>query len=285
MATYANSTEEDLDQIRRLMNHHDHFKTMNDFYGEELNRLTMQKMSQGKYQPDLTQMKQYDDSYFTSLILNLSTSEGNPLFEPIKEAYARVAQLIHQHYPSTQPETYLEAAHITIKSILSFRQQSLKELQTYRSILRDPINKWLQRFAPDTVLFFKGFFVSISAKKGLSVGVRVFPSTSLIQTLRGVAGVALYNAMDRGEIPQEQLLLEAQSRRNTLLTHSTGMRVRDSTFLPTTSFIKDFEELITDYQDIAFGKMTKLTLADFYIRNGKSDKLLVGPDTGIELAL
>ena len=53
MAVYHRTSADDIPHIQRLMNHHDHFKTMPDFYGTKLNDQTIEKMRLGAYLPDI----------------------------------------------------------------------------------------------------------------------------------------------------------------------------------------------------------------------------------------
>lgn len=110
------------------------------------------------------------------------------------------------------------------------------------------------------------------------------------------SGVVLYDALDAGLLSPNDLWEESNSTKwHTMLTHSTGLRVRDLRFLPPwysanipkkeEAFIDEFESLVGKYDNIIFGKISNIQLEDIYIRNGRSDKLNVGPEGGLEISM
>lgn len=286
----------DLQAIQRLMGQHDFYRSMHEFYGSQLNQEAFEKMRSGAYAPEEEKTKKHEGSYYTSLILKLSETEGAPLFQPLKAAYSELTELIEAYFPGARPEAYLDSAHLAIRSILNYKEQSLEELQRYKAILHPAISKWLPRFSADTILYAKGLHLSLNSFKGLSIGIKIYPSTPLIQALRGLAGEALYNALDAGVLKPEDVWEEEKAARwHTKLTHSTGLRVRGPEFLPPwapgpmpereKAFIGAFEAMVEKYDNVIFGKISNIQLSDIFIRNGKTDKLIVGKGGGVELAM
>ena len=118
----------------------------------------------------------------------------------------------------------------------------------------------------------------------------------MIQVLRGMSGVALYNSLDLNIINQNDLWDESHCATwHTKLTHATFLREQSSEFLPpwnsseipenSEKFIEKFEAIVEKYEDVVFGKISNIQLQDIFIRNGKSDKMLVGKSGGIEIPM
>jgi hypothetical protein len=126
--------------------------------------------------------------------------------------------------------------------------------------------KWLRLLAPDTTLYGIGLFTNLHQAKGLSVGVKFYPSLPLIQVLRGEVGQALYT--------EASTPLRSEEAFHTMLTHSTGFRARNLTFPMSAKFVEQFQAIVEGYDNILFGRIGNIKLEDIYVRNGKSDKLI-----------
>lgn len=293
---YLPGATKDLATIQRLMNMHDFYRTIPDFYLGHLNREALDLMRSGTYMPNPEKTKRLQDSFHTSLILKLDNLDRAVEFQSCRRVFEELQNLILEFFPKAEPEIYFEAAHITIRSLVQYRQQSVEELNRYRDILCPHVKKWLARFTQDTTLYVKGLHVSLNSFKGLSVGVRVYPSTPMIQTLRGVAGKVLYDALDGGSLDQKDLWTENHAATwHTKLTHATLLRERSREFLQpwdasnppekTKAFLDSFERLVNQYENQVLAKITHIGLEDLYLRNGKSDKMLAGEEGGIEIPM
>ena len=293
---YLPSSSDDLLHIRRLMNMHDFYRTIPDFYKGELNREAIKKMRSGTYAPNPEKTIRLQESYHTSLIIKLSSHDGKVIFQKIRKVFDEIETLIRNFYPKTNPEIYFDSAHITIRSLIQYREQSIDELKKYRNVLYPKIKKWVERFSDDTTLYIKGLHVSLNSFKGLSIGIRVYPSTPMIQMLRGVAGNTLYDAMEKDILKPEDLWEEIHCATwHTKLTHATFLRERSSELLPSWNssvmperegeFIEKFETIIEKYENEVFGRISNIQLEDIFIRNGRSDKMLVGDGGGVEISM
>ena len=283
MANFNPSNPKDNTKIQRLLYHHDHLKALNDAYNFMWASQTIARMKNPEFKVDDNKMKEQDEAYFTSLIVRLSVNENSVLFNLVNEAYTEISKLIKKHYPKSNPEIYLDSAHITIKSILDKQKQDIDELNRYKTIVNPIIAKWLNKMSAETLLYARGLFTNSHPEKGLSIGIKFFPSTPLIQIIRGKVGVALYNAVDLNILESNHLREEWKF--HTMLTHSTGFRVRDLTYPLKVDFVEEFEKIILNYERVVFGNISDINKEDIFIRNGKSYKLKVGADGGIEIAI
>jgi len=199
--------------------------------------------------------------------VKLSYEQGARFFDSIYRAYEELETLMRNAHPNAKVEIHFDSAHITIKSLLDFVQQSEVELEAYLPIVSPIVKKWLRLMGADTRLFASGLFTNLHKEKGLSIGVQFFPTLPLIQILRGEIGVQLYGS--RRELP-----LRPETAFHTMLTHSTGFRARNLEFPLPHEFCKQFKDIIEKYDGKVFGSISNLEISDIYIRNGFSDKLL-----------
>jgi hypothetical protein len=269
MATYKvyDDQEKIYDFVQRLCLHHDHLKTLIDAYNYMRQKETYARMRDPEFRCDSVKMNQLDSSYFTSLIVKLSFEQGAIFFEVVNQAYQKLNELVQNSYPNSKVEIYFDSAHITIKSILDFAQQSEVELETYLPIVSPTLKKWISLMGEDTQLFGMGLFTNLHKDKGLSVGVRFYPTLPLIQILRGEIGVQLYSS-------QSKIQLRPERTFHTMLTHSTGFRARNLEFPLQDEFCEQFKNLVEKYDQRVFGSISNIAISDVYIRNGFSDKLI-----------
>ncbi|MEL6674690.1 MAG: hypothetical protein AAFR61_20945 [Bacteroidota bacterium] len=280
---YYPSQAGDQADLNRLLLHHDHLKALEAEYSFMWERQTLARFRDKDFQTDALQMAQLDSARFTSFIIKLDAQAGEAFFAPVQQAYEALASLVRQFFPKSQSEISLDAAHITIKSLLDHRAQETSSLQVYHQVLQPVLTPWLSSLAGDTVLYARGLFTNLHAGKGLTVGVKFYPSTPLVQILRGAAGVALYEAREQGLIPEDGLRPETAF--HTMLTHSSGFRVRDLTYPLPEDFVREFGMLINSYENVHFGSLQGLQPEDFWIRNGQSDALRVSEQAGAEVSL
>src|SRR2546429_4057097 len=145
MATYEvyDDQEKIYAFVQRLCLHHDHLKTLIDAYNYMRQKETYARMRDHEFRCDSAKMNQLDSSYFTSLIVKLSFEQGAIFFEGVNEAYQKLNELVQKFYPNSKVEIYFDSAHITIKSILDFAQQSEAELETYLPMVSPTLKKWI----------------------------------------------------------------------------------------------------------------------------------------------
>ena len=253
--------------VKRLCLHHDHLKTLVEAYDYMRQKETYARMRDPEFRCDSVKMNQLDSSYFTSLIVKLSYEQGAIFFDSISRAYEELETLVRNSYPNSKVEIYFDSAHITIKSILDFVQQSETELETYLPIVSPIVKKWISLMSADTKFFGKGLFTNLHKDKGLSIGVRFYPTLPLIQILRGEVGVQLYSS-------RKELKLKPETAFHTMLTHSTGFRARNLEFPLQYGFCEQFKGIVEKYDRKVFGSISNIAISDIYIRNGFSDKLI-----------
>jgi hypothetical protein len=255
------------DLVQRLCLHHDHLKTLMEAYDYMRQKETYTRMLDPEFRSDPVKMNQQDNSYFTSLIVKLSYEQGATFFDSIGQAYKELEALVRNYHPNSKVEIYFDSAHITIKSILDFVQQSETELATYLPILSPVVKRWIGLMGADTTFYGKGLFTNLHKDKGLSIGVQFYPSLPLIQILRGEVGVQLYSF-------RKELKLRPETAFHTMLTHSTGFRARNLEFPLRYEFCKQFKDIVERYDRKVFGSISNIAISDIYIRNGFSDKLI-----------
>ena len=265
--------ESDYDTIARLCNHHDHLKFLSDSYFFMKQTETYNRMIDRSFHCDPVRMKELEGSYFTSLLIKLSNSKCKKLFDNVEEPYIKIKRLIKEFHRHSEPEIYFDSAHITIKSIVDNKKQNMNELKKYIPIIKDIVDKWINKLGGETTLYGMGLFSNLHTAKGLSLGIRFYPNLPLVQIIRGDVGNALYRALTESELETGDLRSEHDF--HTTLTHSTGFRARDLEFPVHPTFIKKFRRIIEEYDRTVFGSITDITLEDIFIRNGKSDKLIV----------
>lgn len=273
MARYKNTTDlaTDVKRFERLRLHHDHIKTLENEYAFMRNKQTFGVMRDETFEFDQGAMAALDNSYFTSLIVKLDARE-DVFFGAVKDAYATLKAIIVRHFPKASVETTLGSAHITVKSILDDTKQTRDELTCYLPVITPIAEEWLGTLSSQTTLYAVGLFTNVHKAKGLSVGIRLFPSLPLIQIVRGEVGLALYSDQRTASHvrPEETF--------HTMLTHSTGLRARNLTTPFPPQFIEEFEEFVESYDKVVFGSIESLALSDLYVRNGFSDKLVLGKE-------
>lgn len=269
MASYEvyDNQEKVNDVVQRLCLHHDHLKTLMEAYDYMRHKETYARMRDPEFRCDSVKMSQLDSSYFTSLIVRLSYEQGTTFFDSINQAYEELGNLVRNSYPDSKVEIYFDSAHITIKSVLDFVQQSKADLETYLHIVSPIVKKWIGLMGADTRLFGRGFFTNLHKDKGLSIGVRFYPTLPLIQILRGEVGSQLYSF-------RNEIQLRPETTFHTMLTHSTGFRARNLAFPLQEEFCEQFKSIIEKYDQKVFGSISNIAISDIYIRNGFSDKLM-----------
>ena len=275
MADYVTYDKSDavLNVVTRLRNHHDHLKTLDEAYAFMRKQQTYNRMNDEKFAFDDAAMDKLDKSYFTSLIVRLSKSEGDALFSKVEEAYRTLKDLVLRHHPKAKVEIYFDSAHITIKSILDHEQQAESDLYTYIPVIRPVVHKWLSSLGPETKLYANGLFTNVNKEKGLSVGIRFFPNLPLIQIIRGEVGKMLYSSSG--------LTLRSEDDFHTMLTHSTGFRARQLTTPFPANFTNEFKQVVEQYEKVLFGSIDNVVASDVFVRNGFSDKMSLGKEISI----
>ncbi|HEV2856008.1 MAG TPA: hypothetical protein VHC97_24690 [Thermoanaerobaculia bacterium] len=269
MATYTTFPDpaKTLEHIDRLRRHHDHLKSLDDAYALMRQKETYDRMRDPGFRCDPARMKDLDRSHFTSLILKLSVEDGRQFFAGVRKCYEKLGELLHRFDPGATVEIYLDSAHITVKSLQDGLRQNAENLRHYLPIVAPIVSKWINLIGGDTSLHAVGFFTNLHPAKGLSVGLRFYPSLPLIQIIRGEVGVALYG--HGGGLP-----LRAEDSFHTMLTHSTAFRARTLSFPMSADFVQEFETIIASYDQRVFGVIEDIQVGDFYVRNGYSDKLV-----------
>jgi hypothetical protein len=269
MACYKvfDDSEEALHYVDRLRRHHDHLKTLDECYTLMRQKQTYDRMEDPNFSCDQAKMNELDKSYFTSLVVKLSEEAGSEVFSKVREAYKQLKDIVLRFDPSANVEIYFESAHITIKSLADGAKQDKEELRKYVAVIAPIVRKWIERMGPDTSLFAVGLFTNLHTAKGLSVGVKFYPSLPLIQLLRGEVGRALYER-DNG------LPLRPEYEFHTMLTHSTGFRARNLRFPMNREFVEEFKTTVESFDRRVFGAISDVRLEDVFVRNGYSDKLI-----------
>lgn len=280
MAKYSKGNPEDFQKVKKLISNHEFLRKLDYVYNHIMfEKQTIEPM--GICFPQYTdEMEERDRSNFTSLILKLDKNLGRVLFDPVKQAYEEIEQLVTNTYPKAKPEIYFDSAHLTIRAIVDKQKQDKKILEKYLSILHGPIEGRIDAASKDLILYGMGLFTNLHEKKGLSIGIRFYSSTSLIHKLREIAKVELYKALEEKKIKAHEL--NPDPDKHTTLTHSTGMRIRNLKYPLKQAFVEDFKKVIQKYNNRVFGKISDIKLEDIWLRNGKSDKLI--PSTEICIA-
>jgi hypothetical protein len=227
---------------------------------------TYDRMRDTSFRCDSVQMEALDSRHFTSVILRLSPQDAGELFQRVMGAYDRLKELVTAFDREAAVEIYFESAHITIKSLVDGVIQSKADLLPYIPAIAPVVQKWIRLIASETTLYAIGLFTNLHPAKGLSVGVRFYPSLPLIQILRGEIGRSLY---EQGLLP-----LRSESAFHTMLTHSTGFRARHLTFPMPREFVSAFQATVEEYDSVVFGEIGAIQSADIAVRNGISDKLI-----------
>jgi len=257
-----------LQNVDRLRCHHDHLKTLDNCYAFMRQKETYDRMRDPEFRcDDPDKMNELDRAHFTSLIVKLSPEQGEKFFLRIRQAYEQIGALLRRFDDRATVEIYFDSAHITIKSLQDGLKQDADALGRYFPVILPIVRKWIDRFGTDTSLYAVGLFTNLSKEKGLSIGVRFYPSLPLVQIIRGEVGAALY-AHGSG------LALRVEGSFHTMLTHSTGFRARNLSLPMSTGFIKEFQTIVESYDATVFGAIQNIQVADVYVRNGRSDKLV-----------
>jgi hypothetical protein len=264
-SVYPDSTQA-LERIERLQRHHDHLKTLGGAYDLMRHEQTYDRMRQAAFRCDPVEMKALDSSHFTSLIVRLSAEEGHQFFAVVEKVYRQLEELLRRFDPGAAVEIYFDSAHITVKSLQDGLRQDAAALRCYLPSISPIVSKWVALIGGDTSLYAVGLFTNLHPAKGLSVGVKFYPSLPLIQIIRGEVGAALY-------AQGGALLLRSESSFHTMLTHATGFRARNLSFPIPAAFVQEFAATIESYDHTIFGVIEDIQAKDFYVRNGYSDKL------------
>ncbi len=260
--------EQTLTTVDRLCRHHDHLKALVREYALMRHEETYARMADPTFRTNGTALDRADSraQLRTSLIVKLPAEPLHALFAAADAAYHTIKNLIQQYDPTCAVEIYRASAHITVKTICGDVTQSTADLAAYLPIIRPLVHDWLAAMHT-TKLYAIGLFSSLSAERGLSLGLRFYPSLPLLQIIRGEVGAALYaQATD--------LPLRPESAFHTTLTHSTGCRARLRQFPLNPTFINDLRTLLECADHQLFGVLDHLTPDDFVIRHGYSDQLV-----------
>jgi hypothetical protein len=255
--------------LQRACRHHDHLKSLAQEYQFMREQQTYARLADPNFRTDPTLMAQSDSRTWlrTSLVIKLPDQPLSPFFQQLRAAYSAVQTLIHHFYPTTAVDVYLETAHITIKTLAEDQTQSVDDLLRYRAIIQPIVIRWLDVLASSTALYALGLFSSLTKDKGLSLGLRFYPTLPLLQIIRGEVGVALYNQA-------APLALRPEQKFHTMLTHATGLRARLVDLPVTPDFLQAFKGVLESTDQTIFGVITDLQAADFCIRHGYSDQLV-----------
>lgn len=259
-------TTQALERVERLRRHHDHLKALDDAYHLMRYEQTYDRMRDAAFRCDPAKMKSLDNSHFTSLIVRLSAEEGHQFFAAVEKVYRQLERLLLRLDPGAAVEIYFDSTHITVKSLQDGLRQDAATLRRYLPTISPIVSQWVTLIGSGTSLYAVGLFTNLHPEKGLSVGVKFYPSLPLIQIIRGEVGAALYA---QGGVP-----LRSESSFHTMLTHATGFRARNLTFPMPADFVQEFAATIESYDQTVFGAIEDIRAKDFYVRNGQSDKLV-----------
>ena len=269
MARYEtfSDCEEMLRHVERLRRHHDHLKTLDDCYTYMRRKETYDRMEDPNFSCDQAKMNELDESHFTSLIVKLSADQGKGFFSEVRKAYEQLKDLVERFDRSASVEIYFDSAHITIKSIEDGLKQDRTALRRYLPVIAPIVSKWINLMGGYTSLFGVGLFTNLHKAKGLSVGVKFYPSLPLIQVIRGEVGSALYEK-------NHGIPLRPENTFHTMLTHSTGFRARNLRFPMIPEFVNEFKLTVESFDRRVFGAISDIRVEDVFVRNGHSDKLV-----------
>lgn len=258
-----------LTKLARYSHHHDHLKSLEQEYRFMREQQTYARMTDPTFRTDAAGMAQNDSHTWlrTSLIISLSSSTAPSFWAKVDQAYQAVRALIHQFYPAATVDIYFDSAHITVKTLAEDQPQTQADLAQYRVIIQPIVEQWLSSMAAATQLYAVGLFSSLTKDKGLSLGVRFYPTLPLIQIIRGEVGVALYQA-------KPAPALRPEHKFHTALTHCTGLRARLVDFPLSDRFRTAFQHVVESHDTTVFGTVADLRAADFCIRHGYSDQLV-----------
>ena len=244
---------------------------------------TIARMKNPSFSNDPVRAAKLGEMYFTSLVIRLQRPEMNPLFEKVNKAYQVFNQLIHHYHPEANVDIYFDSAHITVKSFSRNQEISWEEMHLIHDLIHPVVNTWVEKMKAETHLFARGLFSHLHPEKGLSMGIRFFPSTTLVQEIRGECGAAVYQAQEKKIFRDD--LLNPETNFHTLLTHSTGLRARGFKLPFHVSFVEEFEQLILKYDQELFGTVSGLTMKDFFLGNCKTDRYIITDKIGKEISL
>lgn len=258
-----------LPTLHRACCHHDHLKSLVQEYQFMREEQTYARLTDPNFRTDAKLMAQSDSRTWlrTSLVMKLPAEAQSQFLQQISAVYATVQTLIHHFYPDAAVDVYLDTAHITIKTVAEDQAQSRNDLLRYHALIQPIVKHWLAVMGASTQLYAVGLFSSLTKDKGLSLGLRFYPTLPLLQIIRGEVGVALYNQAD-------QLTLRPEQKFHTMLTHATGLRARLVDLPVTVDFLQAFQAVLEAYDQTIFGVITDLQAADFCIRHGYSDQLV-----------
>lgn len=255
--------------LQRACYHHDHLKNLAQEYQFMRQEQTYARLADPTFRTDPDLMGQSDSPAWlrTSLVIKLPYDATSPFWANVNAAYQAIADLIQHDYPSTAVDIYFASAHMTIKTLAEDHPQTRADLLRYRALIQPIVTQWLAVMGSATQLYAWGLFSSLTRDKGLSIGIRFYPTLPLIQIIRGEVGVALYEQA-------ADLALRPEHKFHTTLTHSTGLRARLLDFPVTDHFLQRLQAVIEAYDTTVFGVLTELRAADFVIRHGYSDQLV-----------
>lgn len=255
--------------LDRLCLHHDHLKALIQEYTLMRHEHTYARMADPSFATDPAALAQVDSRAWlrTSLIVDLTAPSTQPLLAVAATVYSTFAQLVHCYYPTCEVDTYVDSAHITVKTLMGDVAQDEAALCRYAALIRPLVQRWVATLGDETKLYAVGLFSSLSRERGLSLGLRFYPSLPLLQLMRGEIGVALYQE-------QPPLPLRPERAFHTTLIHSTGLRARLTDFPLSLDFINEFRQLLEEYDRRLFGTLCALKPTDFVIRHGYSDQLV-----------
>lgn len=230
---------------------------------------TYARMADPTFRTDTMAMAQSDSRAWlrTSVVIKLPYSPTSPFWANVSEAYQAIGDLIGRDYPATDVDIFFDSAHITVKTLAEDHAQTTADLLRYQALIQPLVAQWLAMMASGTQLYAWGLFSSLTKDKGLSIGLRFYPTLPLLQIIRGAVGVALY-------AQTATLPLRPEHKFHTTLTHCTGLRARLVDFPLSEGFLQRFQTILEAYDKVVFGMLTDLEAADFVIRHGYSDQLI-----------
>jgi len=262
-----------LEHTDRLRRHHDHLKALDDCYTFMRQNQTYDRMKDKDLRCNPATAPA-DEPYYTSLIIKLCADKGADLFDGVRHAYEELEALLRHFDPEASVDVYFDSAHITVRSLEDGTKQTARELQRYLPVVAPIVRKWVRRMPTDTTLYALGLFTNLHPDRGLSVGIRFYPSLPLVQIIRGEVGHALYAQPNERPLRPEDAF-------HTMLTHSTGFRARNLTLPMCPTFVQAFQDFVEKYDRTVFAAITDLRAGDFYVRNGRSDKLVTNEEVQI----
>jgi len=219
--------------------------------------------------PDPTKVRDKERGRFVSLVIGTPSdvldqvkAEGT-LFSRAQEDLDAVQRFVFKE-TGDEGQFNWQYAHMTIRSCAD-EEPDDEQLERFASLARPVVQDALAAY-PDTRFYATGLVFDIGAPKGLSVCVKFFTSTPLVQFVRG--GLALAWEKHRAELPS----LRPMEHFHTRLQHWSILRFRQLQTWPS-DFPQRLFDMVTATNEHFYGTISGLQLADFELRLGQSDAL------------